>query len=98
MKDLIEAAREKPGDLKVGGTYAPGVDAIVAYLIGKETGTQFNYIPFKKGEGSGCDHGKTNRAGTGYSDPEGAGDQCGFPVIPLHRRSAGHSPRGGRIL
>ena len=49
MKDLIEAARKRPGDLKVGGTYAPGVDAIVAYLIGKETGTRLNYIPFKSG-------------------------------------------------
>jgi len=49
MKDLIGAARKKPADLKVGGTYAPGVDAIVAYLMGKETGTQFNYIPFKSG-------------------------------------------------
>jgi len=49
MKDLVEAARKKPGDLKVGGTYAPGVDAIVAYLIGKETGTRLNYIPFKSG-------------------------------------------------
>jgi putative tricarboxylic transport membrane protein len=45
MKDVIEAAKKKPGDLKVGGTYAPGTDAITAHLIEKETGAKFNYIP-----------------------------------------------------
>jgi len=49
MKDLVEASKKRPGELKVGGTYAPGVDAIVAYLIEKETGAKFNYIPFKSG-------------------------------------------------
>jgi putative tricarboxylic transport membrane protein len=49
MKDVIEAAKKKPGDLKVGGTYAPGTDAITAHLIEKETGAKFNYIPYKSG-------------------------------------------------
>jgi putative tricarboxylic transport membrane protein len=49
MKELVEAARKKPGQLKVGGTHAPGVDAVIAFLIEKETGTKFNYIPFKSG-------------------------------------------------
>ena len=49
MKDLIEAAKKKPGDLKVGGTYSPGVDAMIAFMIEKETGAKFNYIPFKSG-------------------------------------------------
>jgi len=49
LKDLVEASKKRPGELKVGGTYAPGVDAIVAYLIEKETGAKFNYIPFKSG-------------------------------------------------
>ena len=49
MKDLIEAVKKKPGEFKVGGTHAPGIDAIIAFLIEKETGTKFNYIPFKSG-------------------------------------------------
>lgn len=49
MKDLVEAAKKKPGDLKVGGTYAPGTDALIVYLIEKEIGAKFNYIPFKSG-------------------------------------------------
>ena len=49
MKELVEASKKKPGQLKVGGTHAPGVDAVIAFLIEKETGTKFNYIPFKSG-------------------------------------------------
>lgn len=49
MKELVEAAKKKPGQLKVGGTHAPGVDAVIAFLIEKETGTKFNYIPFRSG-------------------------------------------------
>ncbi len=49
MKDLVEASKKKPGELKVGGTHAPGVDAVIAFLIEKETGAKFNYIPFKSG-------------------------------------------------
>jgi putative tricarboxylic transport membrane protein len=49
MKDLVAGAKKNPGQLKVGGTHAPGVDAVIAFLIEKETGTKFNYIPFKSG-------------------------------------------------
>jgi putative tricarboxylic transport membrane protein len=49
MKDLIDDAKKRPGQLKVGGTHAPGVDAVIAFLIEKETGAKFNYIPFKSG-------------------------------------------------
>lgn len=49
MKDLIEDAKKKPGDIKVGGTYAPGTDALISHLVEKETGAKFNYIPYKSG-------------------------------------------------
>jgi len=49
MKDLIEDAKKKPGDIKVGGTYAPGTDALTSHLVEKETGAKFNYIPYKSG-------------------------------------------------
>ena len=49
MKDLIDAAKKKPGELKYGGSSAPGADSIIAFLIEKETGIKFNYIPFKSG-------------------------------------------------
>jgi putative tricarboxylic transport membrane protein len=35
--------------LKAGGTHSPSVDAIITFLIEKETGVKFNYIPFKSG-------------------------------------------------
>lgn len=49
MKDVIEASKKKPGELKTGGTYAPGTDAITSYLIEKAAGVKFNYIPYKSG-------------------------------------------------
>ncbi len=49
MKDLIEGARKKPGQIRTGGTYAPGTDALIDHLLGKVAGVKFNYIPFKSG-------------------------------------------------
>jgi len=49
MKDLIEDAKKRPGDLRTGGTYAPGTDAITSHLIEKAAGVRFNSIPFKSG-------------------------------------------------
>jgi putative tricarboxylic transport membrane protein len=49
MKDLIAAAKKKPGELKYGGSSAPGADSIIAFLIEKAAGVKFNYIPFKSG-------------------------------------------------
>lgn len=49
MKDLVEDAKKRPGQIKTGGTYAPGTDALIDHLIGREAGIKFNYIPFKSG-------------------------------------------------
>jgi len=49
LENLIDGARKKPGDIKVGGTYAPGTDALIVHLIEKEAKVKFNYIPFKSG-------------------------------------------------
>ncbi len=49
MKDLVAAAKKNPGGLRYGGSSAPGADSIIAFLIEKETGIKFNYIPFKSG-------------------------------------------------
>ena len=49
MKDLVAGAKKNPRQLKVGRTHAPGVDAVIAFLIEKETRAKSNYIPFKSG-------------------------------------------------
>jgi putative tricarboxylic transport membrane protein len=49
LKDLIEDAKKKPGQLKTGGTYAPGTDALIDHMLAKAGGVKFNYIPFKSG-------------------------------------------------
>ena len=49
MKDLIADAKKRPGQIRTGGTYAPGTDALISHLLEKEAGVKFNYIPFKSG-------------------------------------------------
>jgi len=49
MKDLIADAKKKPGQIRTGGTYAPGTDALISHLLEREAGVKFNYIPFKSG-------------------------------------------------
>jgi putative tricarboxylic transport membrane protein len=49
MKDLIEDAKKRPGQIRNGGTYAPGTDALISHMIEKAAGVKFNYIPFKSG-------------------------------------------------
>jgi putative tricarboxylic transport membrane protein len=49
MKDLVDDAKKRPGQIRTGGTYAPGTDAIIDHLIGREAGIKFNYIPYKSG-------------------------------------------------
>jgi hypothetical protein len=48
MKDLIDDAKKRPGQIKTGGTYAPGTDALISHMIEKAAGVKFNYIPFKR--------------------------------------------------
>ncbi len=49
MKDVIDAAKKKPGELRVGGTTAHGGDALIKFRIEKEAGVKLNLIPFKSG-------------------------------------------------
>jgi len=49
FKDLIEAAKAKPKGIKYGGSNVGGSDSILASMIGKATGVQFNYIAFQSG-------------------------------------------------
>ena len=49
MKDLIEDAKKRPGQIRTGGTYAPGTDALIDHMLGKAAGVKFNYIPYKSG-------------------------------------------------
>jgi putative tricarboxylic transport membrane protein len=49
MKDLIADARKRPEQIRTGGTYAPGTDALISHLLEREAGVKFNYIPFKSG-------------------------------------------------
>src|ERR671918_1740370 len=49
VRELIEAARRSPKNVKVGGSSAPSIDSIITHLVEKATGVQFNFIAFKSG-------------------------------------------------
>lgn len=48
-KDLIDAAKAKPGSLTVAGSQAKDVDETLVALIKQNTGAQFKYMPFNGG-------------------------------------------------
>lgn len=49
LEDLVAAAKEKPKEIKVGGTQLGSSDSIIPALIEQAAGVQFNYITFKSG-------------------------------------------------
>lgn len=49
MRELVEAAKKKPGELKTGVSQALSADLFTFHLIEKETGAKLNHIPFKSG-------------------------------------------------
>ncbi len=49
LKDLVEAAKAKPKEIKVGGTQVGSSDSIIPALLEQAAGVQFNYITFKSG-------------------------------------------------
>ncbi len=49
FKDLITAAKAKPKSVKWGGSNVGGSDSILASMIGKAAGVEFNYIAFQGG-------------------------------------------------
>jgi tripartite-type tricarboxylate transporter receptor subunit TctC len=47
--ELLAAAKEKPGTLKMGGTQSKDGDHILTVMINEASGGQFTYVPFKSG-------------------------------------------------
>ena len=49
IEDLVKAAKDNPGKIKIG-IYGTGTDDhIMAYLLGKEAGVKFGFVPFEGG-------------------------------------------------
>ncbi|MBI3456000.1 MAG: tripartite tricarboxylate transporter substrate binding protein [Candidatus Rokubacteria bacterium] len=49
IEEFIKAARERPGQLTVGGTSVNSEDHIFTYLMEKATGIKVKYVPFNSG-------------------------------------------------
>lgn len=47
LQDLVNAAKAKPGEIKVGTTGLGGLLHQAAYLVEKKYGVKFNIVPFK---------------------------------------------------
>jgi tripartite-type tricarboxylate transporter receptor subunit TctC len=52
-KSFIEAAKAKPGALKIGGSQSKDTDQTLTSLIEDATGTKFIYVPFQGGGAAG---------------------------------------------
>src|SRR5918995_1584529 len=49
VDDFVKAARERPGQLTMGGTGANSEDHIFTYLFEKAAGIKMKYVPFNSG-------------------------------------------------
>jgi putative tricarboxylic transport membrane protein len=47
--DLVAAAREKPGSIRMGGSQTRDTDQTLTALIQRAAGVRFNYIPYRGG-------------------------------------------------
>lgn len=48
-KSFLEAAKARPGEMKMGGSQSKDTDQLLTRIIEKATGAKFIYIPFKSG-------------------------------------------------
>lgn len=49
LSDLVQAAKDRPGSIRYGGTQTGGSDSIVHYLLQQKTGITMSYVPFDGG-------------------------------------------------
>lgn len=49
LSDLIQAAKDRPGAVRYGGTQTGGSDSIVHYLLQQKIGIETSYVPFDGG-------------------------------------------------
>lgn len=47
LEDFIEAAKKKPGEIKIAGALRGGIAELAAFEIMQAAGIQFNYIPYE---------------------------------------------------
>ena len=49
IQEVLAAAKESPGKIKIGVAHMASVDHVAAYELGKAAGVKFEYVPFKSG-------------------------------------------------
>lgn len=53
IEEFIQAAKDNPGEITIGGTGSMGMDEITVFQLGKATGAELSFVPM---EGSGEMH------------------------------------------
>ncbi|EHL99991.1 hypothetical protein HMPREF9946_02899 [Acetobacteraceae bacterium AT-5844] len=81
--DLITAAREKPGTIRMGGSQTHDTDQTLTVLIQRATGVRFNYIPYRGGGEVGVQLAGGHIEANTNNPSESAGGWRGGQVRPV---------------
>jgi tripartite-type tricarboxylate transporter receptor subunit TctC len=95
--DLVAAAKERPGEIRVGGSQTRDTDQTLTLLVQRATGARFNYIPFRGGGEVGVQLAGGHIEANTNNPSESVGGWRGGQVRPVcvFRREA--LPAGPRV-
>lgn len=96
-KALIDAAKAKPTDLKMGGSQSKDVDQLLTRLLEKATGAKFTYVPFKSGGEASVQLAGGHIDSNTNNPSESVGQWKAGAVRPLCVFSAQRMPAGPKI-
>ena len=80
---LVAAAREKPGEVRMGGSQTRDTDQTLTLLIQRAAGVRFNYIPFRGGGEAGVQLAGGHVDANTNNPSESVGGWRGGQVRPL---------------
>lgn len=95
--DLIAAAREKPGALKMGGSQTRDTDQTLTLLIQRAAGVRFTYVPYRGGGEVGVQLAGGHIDSNTNNPSESVGGWRGGQVRPLCVFRRDPLPQGPRV-
>ena len=95
--DLIAAAREKPGALKMGGSQTRDTDQTLTLLIQRAAGVRFTYVPYRGGGEVGVQLAGGHIDSNTNNPSESVGGWRGGQVRPLCVFRREPLPQGPRV-
>ncbi|MBB5692360.1 Bug family tripartite tricarboxylate transporter substrate binding protein [Muricoccus pecuniae] len=95
--DLVAAARERPGAIRMGGSQTKDTDQVLTLLVQRATGVRFNYIPFRSGGEAGVQLAGGHIDANTNNPAESIGGWRGGQVRPLCVFRPDPLPQGPRV-